>query len=268
MSFQESYRDQLFTVTDPDSRLRDPNNLMAFLRWKAGDAIPNGKAVGDFKTIPVSTIVSVPEIAFQAISSKSRAVFARVNDANSGVEIGWTSTVNFKDRFRNVTLGKQEPAAGAGQYAETAVWIKGHYKGQVPLILIMDRTREIERLTEPTAVPYLKMIKAAKADGVSLYLNSGFRTYGEQKYLYEGYKAGKAGFNKAAKPGTSNHQNGIAVDISVSGGTGSPQYDWLAKNGTSFGFIRTVTGEPWHWEYLNTLAAKAKAKGVHRSWDL
>jgi len=56
--------------------------------------------------------------------------------------------------------------------------------------------------------------------------------------------------------------------LDVGGFDGNPVYDWLKTNGPKFGFIRTVTKEPWHWEFRPTEAAdlvglgKFKLRGV------
>jgi peptidoglycan hydrolase-like protein with peptidoglycan-binding domain len=96
------------------------------------------------------------------------------------------------------------------------------------------------------AAAFNRMHAAARAAGINLHVNSGFRTMAEQQALYRAYQNGTG--NLAAKPGYSNHQGGIAVDINV-GGTGSATYRWLAANASKFGFARTVPSEPWHWEY-------------------
>lgn len=103
-----------------------------------------------------------------------------------------------------------------------------------------------------TAKAYLKMKKAAKKDGINLSLNSGFRTMEKQRYLYNGWVNRLPGFNPAAPPGYSNHQNGLAIDLNTQGvsqsvGTG-PVYNWLARNAGRFGFGR-IALEHWHWEY-------------------
>ncbi len=90
------------------------------------------------------------------------------------------------------------------------------------------------------------MHAAARAAGINLHVNSAFRSMEEQRALYQKYLNGTG--NLAAKPGYSNHQGGIAVDINV-GGTGTSTYKWLANNASRFGFVRTVPSEPWHWEY-------------------
>lgn len=137
--------------------------------------------------------------------------------------------------------------------------------GQIDLVEIVDNKLEIKRIAMKTIEFYSRMIKAASDAGVSVALNSGFRSYPEQKYLWDGYSRRLPGFNKAAKPGFSNHQNGIAFDIAVAGGSGNPTYDWLKTHATSFGFVRTVSGEPWHWEFDPEKADRAKARGTFKT---
>jgi LAS superfamily LD-carboxypeptidase LdcB len=96
-----------------------------------------------------------------------------------------------------------------------------------------------------TATAFNKMKAAAAKAGITLHVNSGFRTQAEQQHLYNCYLTKKCNNgNLAAKPGYSNHQNGIALDINVPTST----YNWLVKHASSYGFIRTVPSEKWHWE--------------------
>ncbi len=71
-------------------------------------------------------------------------------------------------------------------------------------------------------------------------VTSSFRTRAQQEYLYQLFLSGKG--NLAAKPGTSKHEFGLAIDAR---GT----VDWEAAM-TANGFRRTVSSEPWHWEYF------------------
>lgn len=64
-------------------------------------------------------------------------------------------------------------------------------------------------------------------------------------------------FNLAARPGSSNHGNSIALDLNPGGkssgrfiGVDKDIYSWLVKNSWKFGFIRTVAKEEWHFDYL------------------
>ncbi len=87
---------------------------------------------------------------------------------------------------------------------------------------------------------------AAVRDGVFFKINRAFATNEQQTELHELYLAGTG--NLAAKPGFSNHQGGIALDIETAGGTNAA-FKWLTANASKFGFKRTVASEPWHWEY-------------------
>ena len=79
---------------------------------------------------------------------------------------------------------------------------------------------------------------------MKLTIISGFRGMKKQEELYDKWIK-KIG-NLAAKPGYSNHQNGIALDLNASQ---RGVFSWLAKNAATYGFCRTVPKENWHWEY-------------------
>jgi len=69
------------------------------------------------------------------------------------------------------------------------------------------------------AVPYLQhqafthLQKAIDQRGVKMTINSALRTLPQQVMLYTWFQRGKCGITAAAKPGTSNHEGGTAVDI-------------------------------------------------------
>lgn len=262
MPFKESFIGKIFEVSDPDARIRNANDLAAFETWQPGNALPPGVKVGDPKRIAKGTAIAVTAIKTLPTGSKTRTVFAHAASPDGATAHGWTSTRNFKGSFINELIGLLPKGDPADKFGPNAAWSKGTYLDQVDLVEIVDNGLEIERMTLTTVEPYLKMVEAAKAGGIGVAINSGFRSYGEQDLLFQGFKKGLPGFNLAAPPGASNHQNGIALDIAVSGGAGTPVYDWLAKNATSFGFVRTVNGEPWHWEFDLPKAAAAKAQGT------
>ena len=151
------------------------------------------------------------------------------------------------------------------------------------------------------APAFLDMKEAAKKDGVYLKINSGFRspydsintksssgvkvTSSSQDSLYKSYLSGKG--NVAAKPGKSNHGNGIGLDLNTGGKSSSrfsnvdrKIYTWLVKNSWRFGFIRAVSSEEWHYDYLPDLAKNGPYgklpntdKGLvstkfYKDWDL
>ena len=106
--------------------------------------------------------------------------------------------------------------------------------------------------------------------GYGLPLLSGFRSYNDQKYLFNSYvaKDGEAvASTYSARPGQSEHQTGLAFDIGkISDSFGDTDSGkWLANNAHKYGFIirylkgkESITGykyEPWHVRYVGENAA-------------
>lgn len=154
-----------------------------------------------------------------------------------------------------------------------------------PNIPFIFQEKNEKRLMRKEAAGALeKLVAAAKKDGVSLAGVSGYRSQATQKTLFENYakKDGEEAARKySAVPGHSEHQTGLAMDISGSDGkcaasdcfAGTKEAKWLAAHSAEHGFIirypkgkEDVTGyqyEPWHLRYVGTKVAKEIAeKGV------
>jgi len=100
-----------------------------------------------------------------------------------------------------------------------------------------------------TACAYENMRVAAAKAGISLKINSGFRSLARQNYFWNCYITKRCNNgNLAARPGTSNHGLGLALDLAV-GASSSSTYRWLSAHAQSYGFVRTVPAENWHWEH-------------------
>ncbi len=127
-------------------------------------------------------------------------------------------------------------------------------------------------LTAECDAAYMKMKSAAASDGISLWIVSGFRSYATQASLYNRYSAsdGQAAADTySARPGHSEHQTGLAMDINSleSAFANTPEGKWLAANAWKYGFIlrypsgkESVTGyiyEPWHYRYVGEELAKS-----------
>lgn len=117
-----------------------------------------------------------------------------------------------------------------------------------------------------------KMFAAAEADGITLFVNSGFRSYELQTTIYNNYvsRDGKDAADRySARPGYSEHQTGLAFDLNSFEQTfdETPEGIWLAEHCSEYGFIirfgkdkEEITGymyEPWHVRYVGTTVAKA-----------
>jgi LAS superfamily LD-carboxypeptidase LdcB len=55
--------------------------------------------------------------------------------------------------------------------------------------------------------------------------------------------------NLAARPGYSNHQGGVSMDIGGVNGYGTSACRWLQANASRYGFVNDVAGESWHWTF-------------------
>lgn len=128
-----------------------------------------------------------------------------------------------------------------------------------------------DELTPETSNAFEKMRVDAQAEGLNLYISSGFRSYEYQAQLYQRY-ADRDGYEKAdtysARAGYSEHQTGLAFDLNTIDDSfaNTPEGKWVAENCWKYGFIlrypkgkEAQTGyqyEPWHLRYLGEDMAK------------
>jgi hypothetical protein len=229
----KSYLNKPFFIDDPQARIRKDEDLLSFV-------MENGAP----RLIPKGTQINVTD----ATVGKDTVVYVRADGW------GWTSSKNLKNDFLNETLRSIPPEAN-DQKGPNAAWDAGNFLKQITLVELVGADHQLKYISADVAPFYLALVNAAESDGVLLGLRSGFRTYAKQEFLFNGFKKGLPGFNLAAKPGFSNHQDGFAYDFVISGYEGNPLYDWLKKNGPKHGFVRTVNKEPWHWEYRPQIAA-------------
>ena len=91
---------------------------------------------------------------------------------------------------------------------------------------------------------------AAKKDGVSLQITSGYRSIERQKYLFANALKKYGSYEEAAKwvlpPYVSHHPMGLAIDINYPKGPSAAK--WLEINGYKFGLCRIFKNEWWHFE--------------------
>ncbi|MBQ6623646.1 MAG: M15 family metallopeptidase [Mogibacterium sp.] len=128
--------------------------------------------------------------------------------------------------------------------------------------------------------PLEEMLAACREAGYSPQIISAFRTRETQQYLYDT----TANKNDTAKPGHSEHECGLAIDIidSSSAGWADPLIDeqeelpaqiWLMENCQDYGFIlrypkdkediTQIIYEPWHYRYVGKEhATKIMESGV------
>ena len=133
-------------------------------------------------------------------------------------------------------------------------------------------------MRERAANAFLDMQRSMNQAGLYLNVRSGFRCYETQRLLFNN-AVRNWGQTQAerwvARPGHSEHQTGLAVDVVQRGFTGSPlssarfqttrQFAWLTQYAHTYGFIMRYPGEyehitgfafePWHWRYIGVESA-------------
>lgn len=131
----------------------------------------------------------------------------------------------------------------------------------------------------------IAMLQAAKSEGLNPLICSSYRTNEKQEqlhqnkvseYLSQGYSKVEASDKAAfwvARPGTSEHQLGLAVDIVSTKNQrldrsqeNTVEQQWLIQNSWKYGFVlryptnkNSITGvgyEPWHYRYVGKEHAK------------
>ena len=139
-----------------------------------------------------------------------------------------------------------------------------------------DVNNEANYLRKEAADALKELFAAAKDEGYELIARSGYRSYDTQVALYERYvqqDGVEAADTYSARPGHSEHQTGLTIDItseSVHGGLTeafgeTEEGKWVAENAHRFGYIIrypqarvSETGyqyEPWHLRYVGVKTA-------------
>lgn len=137
-------------------------------------------------------------------------------------------------------------------------------------ILVVNKTYGLPADYNPGENPearaaFDRMAAAAKAEGLNIYIASGFRSYDHQtrtysRYVY--YDGQENADTYSARPGYSEHQTGLAFDMNSVDDSfaGTPEALWVNEHCHEYGFIvryqkgkEEITGyqyEPWHVRYL------------------
>lgn len=173
--------------------------------------------------------------------------------------------VSEADRWQYILVNKDYPIEKAFGPPETFL-VQNNYKADL-------------RIKEPVE----EMFRAARADGIELIACSAYRSYDYQTKLFnkrkERYsnltdeKAAQEAAKAVARPGTSEHQTGLALDIYTpsytqldDGFADSEAGMWLKNNAYKYGFIlrypkdkidlTQIIFEPWHFRYVGKEAAE------------
>lgn len=139
-------------------------------------------------------------------------------------------------------------------------------------------------LVEEASLAFKKLVENARKEGITIRAISAYRSYSYQLNLYNRYvsQEGKEQADTySARPGFSEHQTGLCVDIddrkkNFTDFENTQSFNWMQQNAANYGFIlrfpkdkETITGysyEAWHYRYVGVEHAK-KMKQKNLTFD-
>lgn len=167
-----------------------------------------------FGVSPTPTVVTIETVRKHTVE---------IPGSSSKREVQVKATATAELRFTFATLPGPMPGTATG----------GGYSG--PLAY-----RQGKPMRPDVAAAFDAMSAAARRAGITLSVNSAFRSDAEQARLFAAHPDPKW----VAPPGTSLHRYGTELDL------GPPSaHGWLAANAHRFGFIKRYAWEPWHFGF-------------------
>lgn len=206
-------------------------------------------------------------------SSKTEGAGNTGNSGNGGIK-AYMQVADIDDYNSILVVVNKTRSLPADWKPEDLVILRVDYRGRT--VARYMRREASEALTE--------LFADAAKEGIVLCAVSGYRSYSLQEIVFSKHME-QLGLDAAqrvsALPGQSEHQTGLAIDISSKtmnydldkSFANTPEGKWLAENAAKYGFIlrypegkEAVTGydyEPWHFRYVGRdIAADVTNKGL------
>jgi hypothetical protein len=209
----------------------------------AGDPVPAGQEASGYATDGDGDGLADPWSPADAIHAAARYL------ARNGAPADYNAAVwayNHSDAYRAEVLRWADSYRLAAQVPAGGVPVAG----PVPLTTVRGIT-----VHTSIAGQLDSLIGAAQADGLSLS-GSGYRNPQQQIELrrqhcgtsqYAIYEMPSSQCSPpTARPGTSMHEVGLAVDFANCSSRSSACFQWLSANAATYGFFN-LPSEPWHW---------------------
>ena len=213
----------------------------------AGPAVPEGQENQGYATDGNNNGVADPWEPADAVHAAARLLKTNGAPADYDAAI-WA--YNHSDAYRSqvLTWADSYRLTAAGQPGEDIVG--GVPPGPVALTTVRGIT-----VHSAIAGQVDQLVAAAAADGLSLS-GGGYRSNAQQialrrahcgtsQYAIYQMPAGQCS-PPTARPGTSMHERGLAIDFANCSTRSTRCYQWLAANAATFGF-HNLPSEPWHW---------------------
>ena len=163
---------------------------------------------------PPPAVQAAPESSFASALSAARSLSSATSLSSAR---SLSSATSLQDRYEN---------------------------GRIPVTALAEVGSTGHRLAAPAAAALESLMRAAQRDGVKIGITDSYRDYDEQVDLARRKGLYSQG-GLAAKPGTSDHGWGLAVDLDLD----ARAQAWMRANGGRFGFTENTPREPWHWKF-------------------
>lgn len=228
---------------------------------KVQDKLPNPK---DQKVkLPDPKKVAAAEAAAKVLSMKPTETISQKDSANDKIAEE-NARKNGGTSIASQVLGEDGGQAPANASATAPAQGGGSAPGSVPMAMgkLLDGTGgmeflklkpgvDIEKLHPTVLKNFLAMAQEyGTLTGKTINVSDAFRSYAEQKALHDKFP------QKAAAPGRSMHEFGLAIDVASADANAMEELGLMKK----YGFTRPVGGEPWHMEPAGIQANLGLAK--------
>lgn len=207
--------------------------------------------------------------------------YAKLKYVDRYIAYQYENFCNWEDAVRYVGLGldleKYTSISETDTYSETMLVNNYHSLASTYTpenLVVLDKDYSIDgeqQMAGTAATAFKKLVDDAEKEGYHIKARSAYRSYAEQVKVYDLYLAtyGQKYVDRfVAKPGFSEHQTGLCVDVmstDTASFSDSDEYKWIRTNAYKYGFIEryqkskeSITGfssESWHYRYVGTEVA-------------
>lgn len=252
----------------PPTDKKSPRVVYVFHRKTLGQRLLKGKSrlplVLSLLTalvVVVAHVISTPTLPEIAIAQIERLNAApQLKTAQSGLKQQLMATVG-------------QPGSSLKRLGHFAFPLAKEHQLRVMASYSKAGVQRFEKLRPEATLALMRLMDAARADGVWIVPVSAFRDYQRQEELFQARLSQLGSEQAAAKsvapPGFSEHHTGYAVDLAdgLARGTDvaysfgdTPAYRWLQTHARTYGFQLSfppnnpqgVNYEPWHWRFVGS----------------
>lgn len=215
--------------------------------------------------IILTSYLLIPENKTNITKKKDEKIVSKVESTTSNEKTNKTSKgyeIEYKDGayyIDNILIANKS-------YMLSEDWVPSNTIKQIP-----ESGFDHNPLDKEAYQAWIEMKSDAAALNLNIWAQSGYRSYSYQKEIYENYvktKGQEAADKSSARPGASEHQTGLALDLNTitTSFKDTEEGKWVNNNCYNYGFIirypegkTNETGyiyEPWHIRYVGKELAK------------